>query len=272
MADFPLFGGTKNIVSGSTTVNATGTKITSSVTTHTKGAYVELLSAANNTEGSGIIELMQMGDLQSFAVLLLDIAIGGAGSETVIIPNISLVTNNSYTGVGVLKFPINIPSGVRISARCQSNISAAAVTVSVRRGISSFKQGSSLSKVTTYGANETTSIGVLVAPLDDAYGSWVEITSSTTNESKALAVSAVRNPVSLANGTIIFQIGVGSAGNEEVIVDDMQVATNVAEVITGNMHGAFLVDVKEGERLSIRAAALDTNADFFFSYVIYGVS
>lgn len=275
MADFPLFGGVKTIASGLNLLDTTGTDLTASATPHTKGVYVELLSAANNTEESTTIEVVQLTRLQVYTLFLVDVAIGDVGSEQVIIPNLAMYTN-AQTAVWAsstsIKLPINIPSGVRISARCQSLTASAVVSVFIRRYISDFKQRASLSKVTDYGTNLTTSRGVEVTAGGDAYGSWAEIVASTTEEIQTLGVSATRDPVSLRTGNIVYQIGVGSAGNEEVLVDGLAFSTNTSEIIMGYLTGCHDVSVPAGSRLSIRSASLLTNIDFDFSYIIYGVS
>lgn len=93
---------------------------------HTKGAYTQL-TASTSRDYVGILAAFDgqntgtLGSSQS-----VDIAIGGAGSETVIVPDITFWTS-VRTIPWILPFiPIMIPSGTRIAGRCSSSLTGAA--------------------------------------------------------------------------------------------------------------------------------------------------
>ena len=76
-------------------------------------ARLELLIAIGNRSNAGA----------ALAGFLVDVAIGGAGSEQIIIPNRPLVSsalNGEFTPHVLGPFPVTIPTGSRIAVRGQS--------------------------------------------------------------------------------------------------------------------------------------------------------
>lgn len=276
MADSTILGGVRTVNAGLDLATVNGTSIVSSATSNTKGAYVELISAANNTEESSFIELVIATNAQTNNLYLIDIAIGEAGSEIDILENVAAMTHLATSGsanVTSFRLPKYIPAGVRISARCQANGISLTVKLMVNLGLFNSERTSPPHKITSYGVNLGTSRGVEVATTTaGTFGSWVEISASTTEMIKALAISASRNPSNWSTGRIAFQVGVGSAGNEVVVIDGAMLATSSTEKAFHYLNGAYDVTIPEGSRLAIRAASSGTNTDFNFSYIIHGVS
>jgi hypothetical protein len=273
VSDFSILGGGSSVKTyGFTSSTNTGVSVTASSTVNTKGSYVELVSAANNT--TPINNMFSIGfDLVTGtqADFLVDIAIGGAGSEVVIIDNIWVKTNTIEATSGIFEALNEVPAGVRISARCQSNISSGVIPVYLMVSSRSLAQSSRPQRVTTYGANASTTDGVVVARAAvGVFGSWVEITASTTNRIKGFIVASHRKGLSWSNGKITYEVGVGSAGNEEIIYAGHNISVNSSEMASDFFSPAILVAVAKGERLAIRALADVANVDFDASYTITG--
>ena len=135
MADWPMIGDGQRTVYGNSVPDATvgGTVVfNSSGVTHTKSAYSVIMSAASNTTGgSGIfVDLVaNLGTVRAF----IDIAIGNAGSEFVIIPNIYFSPTKTLYAGWTAYFPITIPPNTPISARLQSTT---VISSSSRLGVS----------------------------------------------------------------------------------------------------------------------------------------
>jgi hypothetical protein len=94
-----------------------------------KGAWVELKSSTTNKVVAIVVCFMNSSASSNF---LIDIGVGGAGSEAVIIPDIFYHQGSaSYKADGSAYGPlmIHIPAGSRIAARCQAN--GASKTVSI---------------------------------------------------------------------------------------------------------------------------------------------
>ena len=106
----------------SSPIDATMTIIQASATPNVKGNWTQLL-ASTAKKVSGIVVAIVGGTV---ANILIDIGTGAAASETVLIPNIWACPN---TGVGIwaktIFFPLELASGTRIAARCQSSPASA---------------------------------------------------------------------------------------------------------------------------------------------------
>ena len=107
-----------------------GTTVTAAGSAHTKGSWVQLIAttaydwhgfwlATGSTFTSGTVTSQ-----------LLDIGVGGAGSETVLLPNVhSGWRANTDDTVDMFFVPLFIPKGSRVAARVQSAIASDTVLV-----------------------------------------------------------------------------------------------------------------------------------------------
>jgi len=272
MSDFPLFGGADGKIFGFNSATVTGTSVTSGAA-NTKGAFVELVSAINNNINTVSVDITTLTSAAN-ANFLFDIAIGDAGFEEVIIPD--LYTHTVLPSLSVCStfgLPINIPLGVRISARCQSNVSSAVLPLFISLFSGGFKSGAGLNNALSLGVNSADTSGVLVATTTaGSYGSWVEVSSSLPETLRGIIVSAHRATInSWSNGSVSYQVAVGAAGFEEVVVPDAVIQTTTQESSSGTVSKLRLVNMAEGERVSIRAVSSSTNTDFDLDYTIHGV-
>jgi len=116
---------------GAVTADSGGTSIDPGGTAHTKGAYVELTAATSADMRELILALGNAGISRGYAAdWLLDIGIGAAGSEQVLLPDLPLCTGSGTISMGILPqtigpLPCNIPAGTRIAARAQCSINTA---------------------------------------------------------------------------------------------------------------------------------------------------
>ena len=270
MADFPLFGGTKKVQFGYDLTTGLGTAITSSASVDTKGAFIELASAAENDRDSFCIDVVISKDGVASNVLI-DIAIGEAGFEQVFIPNLYFFTINGVE-LEVFSFPISVPRGVRISARSQGSISSAVPKVFVCLQSGGFTQGSALSGIKSAGDDVATTSGVTITQGNQVYGAWVEMHANTTKEFKGFVVASHRNILaSWSTGNVAWRVAIGSAGNE-VVISDGNVTSNDSSEKGARFASAFNnVSIPIGSRVSISASASSSNGDFTNDYVLYGV-
>ncbi len=274
MSDFSLIGGGSKILScGFDDATLKGVLVTSSASTNTLGVYSELCSAAENTFKSNSVQVVLDGKIPTETVMLVDIAIGEDPNEVVILPQLlHRSVREGAAGSYIYNFPVNIPSGVRVAARCRAAISSGTAYVSIMRGPSSFQNEKGLSSVVAYGANISTSTGVTVTPVaTPTFGAWTEITPSTTQTHRGLVVSATRAAGFWASRRIGYQVAIGSVGNEEIIYGTNLIIISSAETGDGVVTGFLGTKIPSGQRLSIRATADDIGASDF-EYMIYGVS
>jgi hypothetical protein len=171
-----------------------GTSVAAPGSTHTKNTtYTELIASTSYAAYGITVLLSNVGTTASTnARALVDIAIGAASSEVVIIPN--LICGNApalgaaQSGAAVYYFPIYINAGVRLSATAQASTVSDTVNVTVYLHHFSPGPGSFVgSRVTAYGANTGTSSGVShTSGSTNAYATATQIVASTTNPIKAL--------------------------------------------------------------------------------------
>lgn len=264
--------------------NATGTTnsataITSSATANTKGSYTQLMASTSFDAAAIMLELnTNFGDTN----YLLDVAVGAAASEQIIIPNLALAFNVGMA-LSVL-FPIAIPAGSRLSARCQDNFGSSLVHMSGQLFSSSFLNTPPFHTVTAYGANTATSAGTIAdgGAVANTKGAWAQLSASTTQAHDGLIIAAVKSPQSTvvtADYSQLADIGVGAAGSENILIPDIRCLASRSP--SSSFKGALQppifcypqCDIPAGVRLAVRQLSSSTNAaDRANSYVVYGLS
>lgn len=229
-----------------------------------KGSYVQLIAATGFAYNAISIQLEPDGG--GGQCYLVDIAIGAAASEVVIVPNILMDSSRAEHMNGVnIKLPVAIPAGSRIAARCQEVGGAGTrlvnVAVSGRAGGSNYAPSGGA--VVNYGANTSTTNGVLVdsgATLN-TYGAWTEITSGTSADHNGLTAVLGTNQQSgtLVNSQYYFQIGIGAAASEVAIaefISGMNTNNNRLHVNSADT----LMSIPSGTRLAMRSKCVSSGA------------
>lgn len=199
------------------TTSAEGVIVTASATAHTKGAWSEVI-ASTSFDAIGVwIGLNDTGVASAANRALVDIGIGGAGAETVWIPDLdagnAALWSAGYWGQ-VYYFPLYLPVGTRISARCQAS------TVSDTVGVAVVLLGGSRvpgcwvgTRVTAYGVDSATSSGSVAMTFGstNAWGSAAQITASTTNPIRAFQYAIDNGADSTAtNQRSLLRFGIGA--------------------------------------------------------------
>lgn len=105
-----------------------GTTIDPGGTINTKGSYVQLTAAvARPTRWLTIVTGSLLNTVATTCSWLVDVAVGAAASEVVILPNIAYFLGSSVDGIEpqTYRFPVNVPSGTRLAVRAQCSINDA---------------------------------------------------------------------------------------------------------------------------------------------------
>lgn len=119
-------------LSATPSTSSPGTTVTASSTIHTKGNYTQLISSTTYDWYGFWLQTINTYVASSATDLLLDIAIGAASSEQIILPNWMAGWGPTASGGARTIFvPIFIPRGTRIAARCQALITSDTVNVLV---------------------------------------------------------------------------------------------------------------------------------------------
>ena len=241
---------------GADTSVSEGTQVTSGGSANTKGSYVQLTSSTSYHAGGMIVVLG--GAPSGSKSFLVDIAVGGSGSEQVIIPNIFFWCAND-SSIGHAYIPIDVPAGSRISARSACDNASTYIRVNTVLVSGEFTKNSAVS----YGVDSANSRGTLVTGnnTSNTKGSWAQLVSATT-QSHEWAIVCVR---AQGNSQYLLDIGVGGAGSEQVLIPSL----NVRDSSTGQAQiFCCPVRIPEGSRVAARVAAANGNTSCYISVVM----
>lgn len=257
-----------------------GTTLTASASANTMGSYAQLVAATTQTTSWAQISLRTTGATRSF---LVDIAVGGAGSEMIVVNNLLFSVGGTAQArmISVL-VPLTIPAGSRIAARCQSTTASATCFISMILFADAMGSNQhSGSYLQTYNANSATSFTInAVDPgaTANTKGAYAQLSaSSTAFRGFFLAVGPSSNTTS-TTGTPLWALDIafGSAGSEIVVVPDLQLmgATTSAAVVPSlpSTLGYFPIPIPAGIRVAARAqCSSNTATGRVLGVTFYGV-
>lgn len=238
---------------GSTTVTAAGSA-------DTKGSWTEIIAAAAYDFDVKFIDVTFADTRQSGTdtSMLVDIGIGGSGSEVVVIPNL-LAGHRHGDPYITTRVPISVAAGTRISARCQSCIASDTVLVTIDLyGGQQFTSVRTFGRATTYGvtdsgATKSTALG------DD--GTWVELDASIANPIRAMVLmydmgSADDGAGDFGGDDNVVAVGIGSASSEVQLYgggfvrSESNESIQIAHPLTGYI--PMSLNIPAGTRLAAR--------------------
>jgi hypothetical protein len=206
---------------GIATASSAGTAVTCTVN-NTKGAFVQLIASTSYDAVEMHIQgiLIVAGGIQS-APAFLDIAVGGSGSEVVVINNLPFNNTLSYAGYGedIFVIPIAIPAGTRISARISAgNFTNTTLNVGIKLFDGGFLNTANVAGVDSLGLTVSTSSGVTMTTSASAntMGAWATIVASTARD--YCGIFAAFGAVSNFTVNTLFQVAIGAAASEKVII------------------------------------------------------
>ena len=230
-----------------------GTTVTASVTPNTKGSWITLV--ASTPFDSHWFQPVNVGSTNVSSTdtgQLMDIGIGSAGNEKILIPNIP--TGFAATRRAGPVFPVLIPSGSRISARLQAVIASDVCDPKVLLYGKLPWQGESFQKVDEFGAVTSSAS----AGTDLSGGGIVELVASTVEDYKAFGYCFDLGVGALSGGgTRIVEIFVGVGAAEKSLIKDINVETgggeNLEKVDPSIGFYPMTVDVPAGTRIAAQA-------------------
>lgn len=290
MSDWAIASGFRAETFGTVSGSPNGTTVTSSATAHTKGPWTQI--AASTTFDASAI-MLQIDLQYQDTLYLIDVGIGGAGSEQVLIPN--LMMSQSAPVFNSLIIPVNVPAGSRIAVRSQDNFGSSTSYVAVTLLAGGWASSSPFNTVTAYGPSTATSNGVIAdaGATINTKGAWAQITASTASAMKALMISGSRAaPGTAVTATYaqLVDIGIGAAGSEQVILPNLRFQASIMTggVVTPYTAGSatltglstlfprwippIMCDIPAGVRLAVRQQSSTTNTnDRTSAYAIYGL-
>jgi len=244
---------------------------------NTKGNFTPIISSTPYD----CILCVQVSRFNYAGDFLIDVAVGDAGSESVIVSNIlfSRASSAQYALTQRVLIPKIIPSGTRISMRCQStrtSTNSIFVNIGCHR-IGSFLSGDFASKITTYGDAAGDSGGTALDPGGSANtkGSWVEITSGLAFNTVGFyfCIGSQYNG-NVTTGSWSMDLGIGGAGSEEIIVASFPITCyNNNHLFNPCVSEIFWIPIPAGTRFAARVQSSITDAtDRVIDFVLYGIS
>jgi hypothetical protein len=231
--------------------------VTGDASTHTKGSITEVIASTAVDAHALSVTLNSTAVSGADTSMLVDIMVGAASSETVLIPDVPagfLAAATTYV------FPVFVPKGTRLSSRCQGAVSADTVTV----GLSVLRWPAGALTLprylTTYGTNAAASQGIIpTAPGSlDTKGAWTQVTAATTERLGAIipVFQGGGNTTSSAAGAnrgMLCDVGIWNGASYDVIIPDLAVDLTSAEVVTTFFPGVpFAVNIPRGSQLGVR--------------------
>lgn len=229
-----------------------GIHVDAHASANTKGSAVELIAS---TPFDANWVSVNIGSPSFDQHHLVDIMVGGSGSEQVIIPDLMVRFRDYNTGFAQYLFPVYVPRGSRVSARCQSGGGGGAVTVQVQLIAGAMLSGASSGGIVSAYGSTTSSIGTSIDPGadDDVKSAWVEIASATTRAHNWLTLSVINIDETLASEVWLIDIGIGASSSEVVLVPDLLTSSGNTTDLPIPQVFQFPIHVPTGSRLSVRA-------------------
>lgn len=257
---------------GTATGSSSGTTVTASGSTNTKGSWAQL-KAATVQEAYGIIVCAFAGSAS--VNYLVDIGVGAAAAEQVLIPNLLFCQSGGGNVPEYYYLPVRVPGGVRVAARCQSVTASATLAVAAWLMPAGPQMPPPFSRVTDYGATTASSHGTTHDPGGTANtkGTYTQLTASTTNPIKALHLHfGDAGDTARVSLSWLVDVAIGAAASEKIIVPNLLVACNSATDRPYQMPVAIPVTIPAGSRLSFRAQCSgNTAGDRTIDLLAYGI-
>jgi len=249
MGDWPILSQTK-WGQDDLTFNPYTVLVTPHASANTKSVYTQIVAAAP----FDVAGLLLNTRVVMQTAKLLDIAVGGAGTEQVIVPNFPIFATQGggfQADMESLAFiPIVIRKGARIAVRFQGNVGAAVLMLKAQLlsmgGFAGFQPST---KYEAWGANLAASHGTtVVSGAGNTKGAYAELIAATGLSSRWVLLSFGLGSVD----EMAVDIAIGGVGSEQVVIPNIytknqnQQAANVL----------LPLSVPKGTRISARSAAV----------------
>jgi hypothetical protein len=270
--------------SGPVVSTSAGTAITAGATANTVGSYTTLISSTTND--CAWLEIgIYCPHSSLIVVLAVNIAVGPAGSEVVIVPDLVATAVGSGTGVVDIKtyyFPCSIPAGSRISANSQSTAGSVGVAVMAQTYDDAFGSHGAGGVIDVYGFNPSTTLGTSVDPGGTANtkGAFAQLTAATNQDMAGFFLGLHGSPSATGGSSLIYpsliDIAIGASGSEKIIRPNYPINMTASGTACNNpLPGSspfYPIPIPAGTRIAARAQSFDTATPARqINTVLYGV-
>ena len=247
-------GAVDNGVGGAADADSRGVAVTANATPGSDGAYTQIVAATAFDYDAIVLMLSHITSATSQN--LIDVAIGAAAAEKIIVADLPLYAlTGRYNGIRV-RLPIHVPSGSRVAVRIHRSTAASTVIDCTIHGIQSGPWSEpGFTRCTTYGTVLGSTQGTLVDPGAVAHtrGTVAQIVASTTNPIKMLYAFVQRSSgggSNVADDSLLLTILQGAA-TEKTLIPYSQFAMGATDDNWDpNLIGPYYVNLPSGTRLS----------------------
>lgn len=276
MPDWPRsFGGVQYFESVGQ-VSSNGTGLTAPASANTKGAWQQITAATDKDwDGFHVQVLVGQGTLD----VLIDIGIGAAASEQVILENVLISSPNVGAGDGYTAahfyVPLPVKAGTRVAGRYQtSSTTNDEVFVLLEGAAGDSFSALSLGRATTYGASTADSGGTSVdcGGSINTKGAWSQLSAAIANPIRhALVCFGNQANNARTNVSFLVDVGVGAAAAEVVVVPNMYVRARQFDDLLVPPFAERSMTAQSGQRLAARAQCQTADAtDRLVDVVVIG--
>lgn len=269
MAIFPVpyQGGSSH--GPTTSLNTAGGVATVSSSTNAKGSYSTVRVTSFDCDGF----LFSWCCTGSNNRQLLDVAVGAAGSEQIIVADLHYGATANVTQWMYIPYSLPAGSTIRVRHATSAAASAAYAVTEIKGGWAQSLKGCSIA---TYGATAADSGGISMdaGATNSTYGAIVQVVASTTYPIKAIAITLGANANTATTiGRAIIRVMVGASGSEVPILDLPVIQGGTAIDNYGPAPDFwFPVNIPQGSRISARMMSTVTDAtDRICDIVVHGL-
>lgn len=219
---------------------------------NTKGAFAYVDNAPFDSCGI-VLVLNQQSSTNDY---LVDIALGPAGSESIVINDVLVTAGASGVRSKSFYFPLQVPVNTRLSIRAQNATLSSTIVANITWMQEGFGGHPSFAKFHTYGALIATSTGVaLAAPGANAWGAWTQMTDRAAYDHGWLMpiVGDLSLVTRTAGSRFAYQSGVGASGSEFPNTPAIWFSASSTQLGLSYYPG-WWVPVPFGQRLAMRYA------------------
>jgi hypothetical protein len=231
--------------------------VTASATAHTKGAWVQLVASTVQDHGALVIQPDDIFVSATNTSTLMDIGVGAAGSEQVVLSNVNM---GAWAKGTMFQAPLFIPEGSRVAVRIQSAVSSKSFPMRVNFiPCSTLADAAQFSE--TWGVSTATSAGTQLPAATTAgvKTAWQQISAGITRDTSWLAFSLANSGTNIGACKGGFDVGYGPSGSEVPFMQNARWELLGTESINP-CHFIVPCNLPAGTRLVIRYDSTVTTA------------
>lgn len=258
---------------GTVSASSRGTAVTGGNGSY--GSYVQLVASTPNDACAILVSLQTNAGSNSAFMQSVKIAIGGAGSEKDIIPDLTLTAPSSGYATENYLFPVSIPAGTRIAAAGYTIGGTDSIYVQVILFDGAFANLEGVAGVDSIGWASGKGTAVTTGAAHTK-GSYAQLTASASRDYIGFIIGFDDGDAAFTSTTTtaVFDIAFGAGGSEQVMVPNylaglVQSGSSAGTFMAGDPSPFFAIPIPAGTRVAVRAQAIAATQTF--GVTLYGV-